>query len=51
MIHGGILSGNMDNYKLYLREKRERQKEPSKSRETPKHEISQTDLKPSSKPH
>ena len=45
MIHGGIFLGNMDNYDLYLRQKRERKKEPSKRRETPKHEIPQTDLK------
>ena len=49
MIHGGIFSGNMDNYDLYLRQKWEHKKEPSKRRETPKHEIPQTDLKPSSK--
>ena len=42
-------SGFAANYDLYLRQKRERKKEPSKRRETPKHETPQTDLKPSSK--
>ena len=39
----------MDNYDLYLQQKRERKKEPFKRRETLKDEIPQTDLKPSSK--
>ena len=55
-------SGNMDNYELYLLQKQQRNKEPSKKyvvkyRRTTNHKIPksplripQTDLKPSSKP-
>ena len=50
MIHGGILSGNMDNYDLYLQQKHKRQERTSENRDTPKREITHSNLKTSSKP-